>query len=60
MGYTSDWKQTKLTNPDFKCRECGSNDVEFRDWESSDGAHDDLHYRCPGCKREWWVEGPDY
>jgi DNA-directed RNA polymerase subunit M/transcription elongation factor TFIIS len=56
---TSPWKPTKAVNPDFKCRECGSYEVEYSEWESSDGAYEDLHYRCLNCKRDWWVEGAD-
>ena len=59
MGYETDWKPTAAEAPAFKCRKCGSHDVHYREWESSDGAHDDTHYKCEGCKREWWVEGPD-
>jgi predicted SprT family Zn-dependent metalloprotease len=59
MGYTTEWKPVKAETNSFKCKECGADEVEYREWESSDGAHDDLHYRCNDCKREWWVEGPD-
>ena len=34
MGYTTDWKPTKDDNPAFTCRECGSDEVEYREWES--------------------------
>lgn len=57
--YTSDWKATKDTNPEFKCRECGSNDIVFREWESSCGGYEDYQYHCRGCDRKWWVEGAD-
>lgn len=60
MGYTTDWKPTKAENPSFVCRECKSDEVEYREWESGDGAHDDLHYRCKACGRDWWIEGADY
>lgn len=55
----SDWRKTADENPDFKCRECGSNDVEYRDIESDEG-HDDTKYHCCNCGRTWWVEGSDY
>ena len=58
--YTDDWKPTKAENPDFKCRKCGSDDIWYREWESSDGAHEDVQYECCGCGRKWWVEGSDY
>lgn len=60
MGYEHDWKPTATENAEFKCRECGSSDVHYRTWESSDGAHEDIHYKCRGCQREWWFEGADY
>lgn len=53
-----EWKKTKIENPDFKCRECGSDNVEYREIESSD--HDDIKYHCCGCNRYWYVEGSDY
>jgi transposase-like protein len=59
MSYTSDWKPTKAENPTFVCIRCKSDEVEYREWESSDGAHDDTHYRCRLCEKEWWVEGSD-
>lgn len=58
MGYETDWKPTKMEAPDFKCRKCGSDGIEYREWEDSEG-HEDIHYRCNNCKREWWVEGAD-
>lgn len=58
MPYTTEWKPTKPENPDFKCR-CGSDNIEYRMWDSSDEAHTDVHYRCNGCEREWWVDGID-
>lgn len=58
MGYTTDWKPTKDENPEFVCQECGSDDVRYRVWESSDGGHEDIRYQCV-CGRAWWVEGPD-
>lgn len=56
MPYTSEWKSTTPENPAFKCR-CGSNDVSYREWESDDGGHEDTHYRCEACGRDWWVVG---
>jgi hypothetical protein len=47
------WKPTKAENPVFKCRQCGSDDVWYRMWESSCGGYDDLNYECRGCKRSW-------
>ena len=60
MPYTSDWKAVEATNPKFGCPKCPSKVVSKRDWESSDGAHDDTQYRCDACEHKWWVEGPDY
>jgi DNA-directed RNA polymerase subunit M/transcription elongation factor TFIIS len=58
-GEFSDWKPTKAENPAFKCRECSSDDVHYRAWDSSDGAYEDYQYHCHGCGRRWWVEGDD-
>lgn len=57
--YVDGWKPTKAENPDFKCRKCGSDDIWYRKWESSDGAYDDVKYECRGCKRTWWIESSD-
>lgn len=56
---TSEWKPTKPENPDFKCYHCGSDDVWYYEWESSDGAFEDTRYKCRGCGQKWWVEGAD-
>ena len=37
---------------------CG-HPVEYRLWESSDGAYEDFQYRCIGGGHIWWVEGAD-
>lgn len=60
MPYVTEWAATAPINPKFVCKNCGENDVWFREWESSDGAHDDVVYDCRSCKSLWWVEGPDY
>jgi transposase-like protein len=60
MPYTTDWKPVKLERPDRLCKECNSDNVWYRLWESSDGGHEDVHYHCRGCNRNWWVEGTDY
>ena len=54
----SDWKPTKMENPNFKCRECGSNEIQYCIVEDDD-CHEDLHYHCSGCGRMWWAEGID-
>lgn len=59
MPFVTEDAQTKLINPGFKCRECGSDDVWFRNWESADQAHEDTRYECRACNRVWWVEGMD-
>ena len=62
MGYTTEWASVH-DDPDcksgFACSVCGSPDVRYREWESSCGGHEDTRYRCEGCGRDWWVEGPD-
>jgi transcription elongation factor Elf1 len=56
---STEWKQVPLES-NFKCRQCGSDDIEYRIVESSDGAYDDYNYHCRSCNRQWWVEGSDY
>lgn len=52
----SKWKSTKDENPDFKCRKCGSNEIQYY---CSDGDYEDYRYKCE-CGYSWWVEGSDY
>lgn len=54
--YTSEWQ--RVNNVHFTCPKCGGNSIEWRLWESSDGAFDDHKYRC-ACGHVWWVDGPD-
>lgn len=55
-----------MATTDFKpvehptvCRKCASLHVEYREWTSSDEAHEDLQFRCKTCGHHWWVEGSD-
>jgi len=59
MPYVSDWKPTKPEAPDYKCRNCESDNIWYREWESSDGGHEDIKYECRNCNCTWWVEGSD-
>lgn len=58
-GTFDDWRLVKLEAPNFRCRHCGSDDVWYRDWESSCGSWDDTKYECRNCGKRWWVEGAD-
>lgn len=58
-NYEGDWKPTKADSPNFVCRKCGSDNVWYRNWESSCGGYEDTNYHCRSCGREWWVEGAD-
>lgn len=40
------------------CHRCGGR-VEYRMWESHDGAYEDYQYRCTDCGFTWWVDGID-
>lgn len=51
----SEWE--KVTNG-FKCK-CGSTNIRFQIWESSDGAYEDINYHCDDCGNDWWVDGCD-
>ena len=57
--FETDWHPTKEVNPGYKCRECGSNNIWFRMWESGDGAYEDIKYECRECNHTWWIEGSD-
>ncbi|MEI4482180.1 MULTISPECIES: hypothetical protein [unclassified Phyllobacterium] len=57
MSY-SEWKPVPESF-NFKCRECGSLDVEFQEYESPCGGYEDYFYHCMGCDRRWHVEGAD-
>jgi DNA-directed RNA polymerase subunit M/transcription elongation factor TFIIS len=41
------------------CKQCGSDRVSYRSWDSHCGGYTDLQYRCDSCGRQWWIEGPD-
>ena len=58
-GTFDDWKPCAAENPAYRCRECGSSDVWYREWDSNDGAYTDHQYHCRSCGRKWWVEGTD-
>ena len=57
MGYLTDWQHVESKAPCPKCGVIGQ--VERRYWESPCGGHEDNHYRCDDCKKEWWKEGSD-
>lgn len=58
---TTAWKPVKDETPGFGCRYCHKlDDVEYSTWTSSDEAHEDIHYRCKACGKDWWIEGSDY
>jgi len=59
MAFVTDWKLVSYEDPTFCCPYCGVDDVEFREWESDDGGHEDTLYRCDACNRMWWIEGAD-
>lgn len=54
-GQFSQWRKCRATN----CRKCNSSDVEYREWNSSDGAYTDYQYCCQKCGHMWWVDGID-
>lgn len=53
----SEWKPVKSEVPCRKCGEVGQ--IEHSTWESSCGGHEDDHYRCKACNKDWWIEGAD-
>lgn len=52
-------KPTKTENPNFRCRQCKSDDVFYRIVESFCGGYEDVNYHCRSCGRDWWVESSD-
>jgi hypothetical protein len=42
-----------------QCRQCGSDNVTCKTWESSDGGYEDYKYICQDCGHIWWVDGID-
>lgn len=57
MPFETDWTKVDDQMP---CRHCGTvGRIERRLWESDDGGHEDVKYRCLACERTWWVDGPD-
>lgn len=59
--FASDWSKTDsaVTNPAFKCPNCGARNISFRCWESDCGGFEDFQYRCDACDHTWWVESAD-
>jgi RecJ-like exonuclease len=57
MSYSHDWRAVEDEVPCRKCAVAGQ--IEYREWESSCGGHEDYHYRCRACGADWWCEGAD-
>lgn len=55
MSY-SNWKPVVMA--DYVCPKC-KGWLEYRDYESSNGAHEDQQFRCTICKHSWWIDGID-
>ena len=49
------WKDCQTT----KCRKCKSQNVKYREWDSSFGGYTDYNYHCQDCGHSWWIDGPD-
>jgi DNA-directed RNA polymerase subunit M/transcription elongation factor TFIIS len=62
MGFDTDWKEIEKCDNGFECPKCHTeyHNIMWRQWTSSDEAHEDYQYRCLKCGSEWWVEGADY
>jgi hypothetical protein len=56
-GWTASSKKCHVVVP-ISGLPCG-HPVEYRVWESSDGAYEDEQYRCLGGGHTWWVDGID-
>jgi len=53
--FTSEWAPADL---EIVCPHCNQR-AEYRNWESANGAHEDVQFRCKECNVYWWAEGPD-
>lgn len=53
-GEFDKWEDSKVP-----CHSCNELKVKYRIWESSCGGFEDLNFKCLGCGKEWWVDGPD-
>lgn len=58
-SFVGEEKSLHAEAPGCHCRSCGSTDIWYQTWESSDEAYTDVRYHCRGCGKIWWVEGPD-
>jgi hypothetical protein len=54
---SGDWEPVKDEVPCRFCKAVGT--IELSVWESSDGGHEDYHYRCTECEKDWWIDGID-
>lgn len=39
-----------------QCPKCGHSDTTSRNWESSDGAYENVRFTCHHCGHVWWWE----
>ena len=54
-GTFNRWYRTSTLCP----KKCVPHNVDFRTWDSSDGAYTDTQLRCLNCKHIWWIDGDD-
>lgn len=59
LDYSAKQEKMDWLNASCKCKHCGSDEVAYREQESSDGGHVDCEYFCHKCARTWWVDGVD-
>lgn len=53
-GDFAEWKRVEIS-----CPKCEAEYVVARTWESKCGGYEDTQFKCAGCGRVWWVDGPD-
>lgn len=53
-SYTSAWKKEE-----YVCYKCKTDNLYFKEWDSSCGGYTDYQYECRNCGHKWWAESPD-
>jgi hypothetical protein len=52
-----DFSEWKMTDEHCQRKDCDER-VEYREWDSEDGAYTDYQYRC-AVGHTWWIDGID-
>jgi len=59
-GKFEEWKDClSHSNCPKNCSHPKEGLIQYRIWESNDGAYEDYQYKCTNCGHTWWVDGID-